>query len=856
MKKDVSKKLEEDAAPHLEISRKEFDINHFDLAEAAASTALSIFPECCEAKEFIKIIRAIKDEDAIRILWGKYRETDDSADRLKILKELRDKDLDRKEKILDLIETETLEVRLKQEEQIVSEIAGYLEAKELEKAFDSLFPLLVENKCPNLIRDLATKHDQIQCVVNNKLVLGLDQDKARNCWLSFLQLRDISFEREPEKALALLKKSEKGFHCNTEYTAIRDECNVVITEQNRNKLREYFAQLESEKVGHDNANKLAAMIRRELINLPEEEAERYKNRLQKRLLKLHQNSSVLISRRKAQEYCNQIKDNNIDLDEAEKLLYALRKELSNLPKEEADAYESGCLRILDKLHQSNYAESFRKSLLRGDIESAKYLKQKINDTATILQIESEIASTFAVEMKPLEAVINANIYSALVIDKSKKCLVFIQCIDNEAFFKLSIDSSNYLVILNLNSTIARQYKMISCNYEIDRVIHSDPNKNEYHLLCKQNDGVYYYIKAILCGQDSRVMSHLNISDLLHIGNKARIDEVFYLTDDQRSLYVSYDYEDDGHHSLICVVDVYKGQVDLKKQSKCLSCAKLPTNPPRILLGEKQLVVCNSSLQKIRSIEIDKMWEFIYQISVNVEKKRVYLFIGKGKIGKDKDSLVILDFNLNIVECRDISSPPYLRSFRKYYDAARDFLFCDDCDDIIIYDCKKKTVIKNFFLSEFSEEDFTVQPLSSKLLYQSIKNDGYDICTDTQDGSMIDYLNGLLTVTDLYEKVHLIKPDLPLSEEILRLVEKTKDLRSKRFDDMGIIEQQDIKEFNRSLLDEIYPELTPKMRHLGSHCYYIRKQTNEYFIFAYSRHMNRLTVIDISTYIDRIVDMYR
>lgn len=112
---------------------------------------------------------------------------------------------------------------------------------------------------------------------------------------------------------------------------------------------------------------------------------------------------------------------------------------------------------------------------------------------------------------------------------------------------------------------------------------------------------------------------------------------------------------------------------------------------------------------------------------------------------------------------------------------------------------------------FCEEEFK-SPLTIGGLCQKIINDKYDGISLEQN---IDSLNKILSIPDFYEKVNKKKPDLKFSENIKELVKRTKDYRKKNFSDLNENEKGNINRLNRLLLEETYPEETPKSQDVDS-----------------------------------------
>ena len=74
---------------------------------------------------------------------------------------------------------------------------------------------------------------------------------------------------------------------------------------------------------------------------------------------------------------------------------------------------------------------------------------------------------------------------------------------------------------------------------------------------------------------------------------------------------------------------------------------------------------------------------------------------------------------------------------------------------------------------------------------------------------IDWLNKLLTVPNLYDRFNKKTKASEFSQEITSLIERTEDVRSKRFADLDSDNRRDIVKLNRLLLEHFYPFITPK-----------------------------------------------
>jgi hypothetical protein len=853
LKQNICQLLLEEAEPFLNTAKNEFDINRFDAAEEAARSALLIFPEYNGARELLRIIRDIRDEDTVKSLWGKYEQSEDHSVRLNILKKLQIKDQGEKNKIAGLIEKESREEKKKQLTKVFLGITECLESGQNVEAFIRLHPILNENSCPELIQKLAKKHPLIQSIINNEHILRLKRDEAKESFLAYLQLKEIPIEHDTDKAFSLLKKAREGFHNDPVYVAIREKCNAILAERSRIKIQEYLKKLETDDLKLDNADKIVAMIKKESGNLPTHEAGEYQLKYEKILGKLQHEFDVSVSRKRFREYYGQMESGDVTLERAEKLAAQIEKESINISKEEFEKCALMCQEILMKLRQENNIAAFRKSLLFGDIESAILLKKQIHDTAVVSHIEDEIASLYAVEKEQVNVFLNTDIYSAFKTEPME-ALKFITNIGDEAFFNLSINNSNSLVIYNFNASIAWQYKMINCNYTIEKVIHSDSNKSEYHLLCTNNDDAYYYVKARLCGYNSSVVAHLDLSGLLLLEEGADIEAAFFLKEDHGFLSVLYTLDEDGEDRMLGVINLYNETVQKKKQFEFgfWGYAKIPTMPPRYLIGQDKLFLYNDKLQKIKRVQLSyKEKEWFEKVLVNEEKKLIYIFMDKTK--NDKYAFLILDYDLNIIECHeDIYSNYNLSFWEKHYDATRDILFIRNN---VLYDYRKKRIIKDFKEDDFAEDDFILPSTSISTLCQAIRDDGYNFSIQEQDNA-IDFLNKVLKLNNFYNQIKTQKPELQLSEKRLEQIEKAKDLMNKEFNDMTNYEQMQLKELNRGLLEDIYPGLVPQKISLDSHCCFVKHRTDEYFICDYSMDTGNLVITNMTPYVDKIIDTHK
>jgi hypothetical protein len=109
------------------------------------------------------------------------------------------------------------------------------------------------------------------------------------------------------------------------------------------------------------------------------------------------------------------------------------------------------------------------------------------------------------------------------------------------------------------------------------------------------------------------------------------------------------------------------------------------------------------------------------------------------------------------------------------------------------------LFRNF---EFQDR-YTVATLSNAIkkdIHVSIKAPAHKVA----------WLNELLKIPDLYEKLNKKINDNRLTEDIDTLLESTKDFRNNRFSELNNNKQKDIIKLNRLLIEHLYPGLTPKI----------------------------------------------
>lgn len=111
---------------------------------------------------------------------------------------------------------------------------------------------------------------------------------------------------------------------------------------------------------------------------------------------------------------------------------------------------------------------------------------------------------------------------------------------------------------------------------------------------------------------------------------------------------------------------------------------------------------------------------------------------------------------------------------------------------------------------FREEEFN-PPFSIEKLCAKIDANLYGLSLSNNDYT-IDTLNEILTIPDFYDILCKIIRNNVFSNKIKKLIEKTAKYRKGReFSCMQDSEKRNIKELNRGLLEETFPDFTPKIR---------------------------------------------
>ncbi len=121
--------------------------------------------------------------------------------------------------------------------------------------------------------------------------------------------------------------------------------------------------------------------------------------------------------------------------------------------------------------------------------------------------------------------------------------------------------------------------------------------------------------------------------------------------------------------------------------------------------------------------------------------------------------------------------------------------------------------KNPDTSDFYSDEFRIQGKDVRKLCEAITSDGYKLGAMHAAADTIQWLNELLRVGDLFDKITYKKPDLVLTNEITELRDQTGEKRGKPFNGLKDDEQKKIKRLNRLMLELAYPKETPKSRNL-------------------------------------------
>jgi len=109
--------------------------------------------------------------------------------------------------------------------------------------------------------------------------------------------------------------------------------------------------------------------------------------------------------------------------------------------------------------------------------------------------------------------------------------------------------------------------------------------------------------------------------------------------------------------------------------------------------------------------------------------------------------------------------------------------------------------------DFRQEEFE-SPLIIEELYYKIINDINNLPLNDSDNLLL-WLNDLLTVSDFYDRLLKKSSNAKFSDNVITLANKTEGYREKEFSSLKEEEQYLIKILNRLLLEDTYPQQTPK-----------------------------------------------
>ena len=111
-------------------------------------------------------------------------------------------------------------------------------------------------------------------------------------------------------------------------------------------------------------------------------------------------------------------------------------------------------------------------------------------------------------------------------------------------------------------------------------------------------------------------------------------------------------------------------------------------------------------------------------------------------------------------------------------------------------------------SDFYADEFVEQKKDVNQLCGTIKKEGFELGTIKAPENTIAWLNEILQLPDLYERITLKKSNLTLTGEITEMLEQTEKDRMSLFQDLKIDEQFAIMKLNRLLIELIFPNETP------------------------------------------------
>lgn len=127
--------------------------------------------------------------------------------------------------------------------------------------------------------------------------------------------------------------------------------------------------------------------------------------------------------------------------------------------------------------------------------------------------------------------------------------------------------------------------------------------------------------------------------------------------------------------------------------------------------------------------------------------------------------------------------------------------------------ESKEIHKDMDSPDFTPDEFMIQGKDVRKLCEAIKKDGYKFGAAHEYGNTVEWLNGLLRISDLFDKIVTEKPELVLPGEARKLKDLTRETRQRLFKNLKGDEQRAIERLNRVMLEAAYPKEAPKSRNL-------------------------------------------
>ncbi len=164
-------------------------------------------------------------------------------------------------------------------------------------------------------------------------------------------------------------------------------------------------------------------------------------------------------------------------------------------------------------------------------------------------------------------------------------------------------------------------------------------------------------------------------------------------------------------------------------------------------------------------------------------------------------------------------------------------------------------------SDFCDSEFE-PPLTVETLCNTISTDNYSISLNASNNT-IDWLNELLKVPDFYDKLKTKKPNVKFSKDITKLDSETKGYRNKNLSDLNNEEKNNIKKLNRAILEETYPQVTPKCQSIKqmevekiptTQAFATEEVHGDYYSYTITLELNRIGRIEYKDGSSKKLDM--